>query len=73
MTSPHQTEAPVFFSEHVSACIEGKSLDEALDALAALILEASADKEAGYGPPQDDLNKARRKWLDMYEQHRSAA
>jgi hypothetical protein len=40
----------------------------ALDSLRALIEEAEADKQAGYGPAQDDINRARRKWLDLYEQ-----
>ena len=39
----------------------------ALDNLRALIDEAVADKEAGYGPCQDDINRARRKWLAIYE------
>lgn len=55
-----------FFSEKVDECL---SLPGAagLDALRDLIVEAQSDKEAGYGPPQDDLNRARRKWLDRYD------
>ena len=59
--------APVFFSQKVEAAIAGKDEDAALADLGALIQEAMFDKEAGYGPPQDEINLARRKWLDLYE------
>lgn len=55
-----------WFSERVNDCLALPS-DAALDALRALIDEAAADKQAGYGPPQHDINIARRKWLDLYE------
>ncbi|WP_181172292.1 hypothetical protein [Mesorhizobium sp. B2-2-3] len=59
--------APAFFSEHVDAVIAGKPLDEQLTALAALIQEAQHNKDAGYGPPADDLRMARRRWLTLYD------
>lgn len=65
--------SPVFFSELCAAAVEGKSLDDALDDLGALILEATADKEAGYGPPQSELNAARRRWLAMFDQQKDVA
>ena len=56
-----------WFSEHVSDCL-ALPAGEALTALAKLIEDAEADKRAGYGPPQDDINQARRKWLALYEE-----
>jgi len=64
--------APVFFSEKVEAAIAGKRLDHQLTALAALIQEAQADKEEGYGPPAEDLRAARRRWLNLYEEWAAA-
>ncbi|MER8827195.1 hypothetical protein NKH73_13995 [Mesorhizobium sp. M0938] len=58
---------PIFFSQQVDAAIAGKPLDEQLTALAELIQEAQRDKEAGYGPPADELRAARRRWLTLYE------
>lgn len=58
---------PVFFSQKVDAAIAGKDEDAALSDLLALIQEAILDKEAGHGPPQEEINLARRKWLDLYE------
>ncbi len=55
-----------WFSEHVDDCV-ALGGDAALDTLRKLIDEAEADKLAGYGPPQDDINRARRKWLALYE------
>ena len=57
-----------WFSERVDDCL-ALPADAALDALRKLIDEAEADKQAGYGPPRDDINRARRKWLDRYEHH----
>lgn len=56
-----------WFSERVEACL-AKPATDALESLSALILDASADKRDGFGPPQDDINRARRKWLALYEQ-----
>lgn len=56
-----------WFSERVDDCL-ALPVDQALDALRKLIDEADADKRDGFGPPQDDINKARRKWLALYEQ-----
>lgn len=55
-----------WFSARVDDCL-ALPADQALDALRKLIDDAEADKQAGYGPPQDDINRARRKWLDLYE------
>ncbi|RWF41618.1 MAG: hypothetical protein EOS46_27890 [Mesorhizobium sp.] len=60
--------APVFFSQKVDAAISGKPLNDQLAALGALIQEAQHDKEAGYGPPADDLRAARRRWLSLYDE-----
>jgi hypothetical protein len=57
-----------WFSERVKDCL-AKPPVEALETLAALIADASADKRDGFGPPQDDINRARRKWLALYEQY----
>lgn len=62
-----EAEAPAFFSEKVDACIAGKSDADALTDLAELITDAAAAKDAGHGPPIHELNRARRKWLDIYE------
>lgn len=59
--------APVFFDEKISAAIAGKSNDEALTIIAALIDEARDAKLAGYGPPQDDIVKAMRRYHQIYE------
>lgn len=62
-----------WFSEQVADCL-ALPTDQALDALRKLIEEADADKRAGYGPAQDGINQARRKWLALYERtYRSAA
>ena len=58
---------PVFFSEKVAEALSGETIHDRLSDLAALIHEATAAKEAGSGPPIEDLNIARRKWLDLYE------
>lgn len=54
-----------WFSERVSDCL-ALPADEALASLRDLIEAAEADKRDGYGPSQDDINKARRRWLDLY-------
>lgn len=56
-----------WFSERVADCL-ALGGEAALDALRSLIDEAEADKLAGYGPPKDDINCARRKWLALYEE-----
>lgn len=56
-----------WFSAKVSACLEIGGV-AALEKLHALITDAEFDKIEGFGPPQDDINKARRKWLDLYAQ-----
>lgn len=64
------TEQPVvfrWFSEKVDECAALPG-DEALEALRELIDEAAAQKQAGYGPPQDEINRARRRWLALYEE-----
>lgn len=43
-----------------------------LMAAAQLITAATIDKEFGSGPPMNDLNRARRAWLDAYERERRA-
>lgn len=58
---------PVFFSQKVDQMIAGKPLDDQLTALGALIQDAQHDKDAGYGPPADELRAARRKWLSLYD------
>lgn len=65
--SEERTPGFHWFSERVTDCLVLPSHD-ALTVLQRLIEEADADKHAGYGPPQDDINKARRKWLDLYQQ-----
>lgn len=59
--------APVFFDEKVRAELDRGDLTAA----AQLITAATIDKEFGSGPPLDDLNRARRMWLDAYERERS--
>lgn len=56
-----------WFSESVDECL-ALGGDAALDALRKLIDEADANKQAGYGPSQDDINVARRKWLALYNE-----
>lgn len=57
-----------WFSERVADCL-ALPVDEALADLAQLITDAAADKMAGYGPPLDDINKARRQWMALFERH----
>lgn len=65
---PHGERAGfVWFSERVQAAA-GLGGEEALTALQILVADAEADKRDGYGPPQDDINKARRKWLAIYHE-----
>lgn len=54
-----------WFSERVDDCLK-LPVEEALSSLEKLITDAEFDKQAGYGPPADDINRARRKWLDLY-------
>jgi hypothetical protein len=62
-----------WFSQQVDDCL-ALGGEDALDALRKLIDEAEADKLDGYGPPQDDINRARRKWLALYDEiYRRAA
>lgn len=55
--------APVFFDEKVAALLKADDLDAA----AKMILQATVDKEFGFGPPADALRIARRAWLNAYE------
>ncbi len=62
-----------WFSEKVDDCL-ALGGDPALDGLRSLIDQAEADKLFGYGPPRDDINQARRKWLALYDEiYRRAA
>lgn len=54
-----------WFSERVDECL-ALGGDAALDALRKLIDEANADKDAGYGPPEHEINIARCKWLALF-------
>lgn len=56
-----------WFSESVDECL-ALGGDAALDALRKLIDEANADKDAGYGPPEHDINIARLKWLALFNE-----
>lgn len=56
-----------WFSESVDECLDLGG-DAALDALRKLIDEANADKDAGYGPPEHEINIARRRWLALYDE-----
>ena len=56
-----------WFSESVDECL-ALGGDAALDALRKLIDEANADKDAGYGPPEHEINIARRKWIALYDE-----
>lgn len=58
---------PVFFSQKVDAALKGKGEFAQLDILAEMILDAEDQKQRGYGPSQDEINRARRRWLDIYE------
>ena len=71
--SPSPSEAralyrptPVFFSEKVAAAIEGKTDDEALQIIASMIADTQFAKQEGSGPPQDEINQARRLFLNIY-------
>lgn len=59
----------VFFDERCVAAIVGQPDDKALDILARRIADAEHDKQCGYGPPLDDINRIRRLWLDIYARH----
>jgi hypothetical protein len=54
-----------WFSERVDECL-ALGGEPGLDALRLLINEASAQKEAGFGPPQYEIDAGRRRWLDHY-------
>lgn len=56
-----------WFSEKVDQCAALPG-DEALDTLRELIEDAEASKGVGYGPPQQEINRARRRWLALYEE-----
>ena len=58
----------LFFSEKLAAAIEGKQPGEQLDIIQKMISEAEAQKAAGYGPPRDEISRARRKWLAIYDE-----
>lgn len=56
-----------WFSQKVDDCLAMDS-EAALGALRELITNAELDKAEGYGPPADDINSARRKWLALYDE-----
>lgn len=64
MTLSHVTDTDLsFFSQRAFRAIEGK---EPLDQLALLqeyVEQAQRDKLAGYGPPEDDINIVRRRFI----------
>lgn len=71
MPSPARTDEraryePVFFSENVVAAIAGKSDDDALQTVANMIADAQFAKQQGSGPPLDEINQARRLYLNIY-------
>ncbi|MGX9120293.1 hypothetical protein ACWTU6_27060 [Mesorhizobium sp. BHbsci] len=55
--------AQVFFSEEVAAAIKGKAPLDQLEIIRNLVDEADAAKQAGSGPPLDDINAARRLYI----------
>lgn len=58
---------PILFTQRIDFAIAGKEPMQQLDIIAAMIADAEADKEEGYGPPQSDITSARRRWLDIYD------
>ena len=69
--TPHaavaETTGFVWFSERVKAAADLGG-EEAEKALRQLIDDATADKLAGFGPPQDSVTAARRKWMAIYSE-----
>ena len=59
----------VFFTERLERAIAGKEPQEQLTIIEELKKQAERDKQAGYGPPQDEITAARRKWLRIYDEH----
>lgn len=60
---------PGWLTERLERAIAGKEPQEQLTIIEELIKQAERDKQAGYGPPQDEINAARRKWLRIYDEH----
>ena len=56
-------ETPVFFSQVADAAIRGKEPLEQLENLQRLVDEAQSAKEAGSGPPLDEINIVRRRFV----------
>lgn len=71
---PH-TDAPqdayaLFFFELCRAAMDSEQdPDKQLELLAKLITDAELAKQIGSGPPQDEINRARRLWLAIYDEH----
>lgn len=56
-----------WFSEKVDEAV-ALGGETAMGVLGKLIEDAAAEKLAGYGPPQQELASARRKWLELYDE-----
>lgn len=56
-----------FFPQKVDAALKGRDAFDQMNVLAEMILDAEDQKQRGYGPPQDEINRARRRWLAIYE------
>ncbi|MGO4641677.1 hypothetical protein AB4Z43_24870 [Mesorhizobium sp. 2RAF45] len=52
-----------FFSDRALRAIEGKQPLDQLDLLREYVEQAERDKQAGYGPPEDDINIVRRRFI----------
>lgn len=61
--------SPVFFSEKAFAAIEGKEPLDQLMTLDAMVREAEADKAAGSGPPRDEIDIVRRRFVRIYKEN----
>lgn len=63
----HRRRAPVFFSDKVIAAIDGLTDEQALIKIAEMIADAQFAKQEGSGPSQDEINQARRLYLNTFE------
>lgn len=67
--TPEPPRAPFFFELCRAEVDAEPDPDKQLELLAKLITDAELAKQAGSGPAQDEINRARRLWLAIYDEH----
>lgn len=58
-----------FFVDRTLRNIAGKPVDDQLGMLREAVIEAEHDKACGYGPPETEVNRLRRKYVEIVKQN----